>query len=100
MARVTCMIGAEPMEENRQLGAAHGHGSLERGLDGTPRSRLHEGRFGRMFRSLPPADFDDDVLITLADAMVAPREVDGAGNPEVTPETEVDDEENYGLPAG
>jgi hypothetical protein len=53
-----------------------------------------------MFRSLPAADFDDEALIKLADAMIAPRETDDQGKPKVTPESEIDDEENYGLPAG
>lgn len=76
------------------LGPSRGHGQLERGLDSSPRSRLFTGRFGRMFRSLPPADFTDMALVALAAAMLA------APEPKVTPETEVDDEENYGLPAG
>jgi hypothetical protein len=88
------------MSKINSLGAGRGHARLERGLDSSPRSRLFEGRFGRMFRSLPPADFDDNALIKLAEAMISPPETDSQGNPEVTPETEVDDEENYGLPAG
>src|SRR4051812_12787925 len=88
------------MNESVALGTSRGHGRVERGLNATPRSRLFQGRFGRMFRSLPPADFDDAALIKLADAMISPPETDDQGNPEVTPETEVDDEENYGLPAG
>jgi hypothetical protein len=88
------------MNTTNPIGAGRGHARLERGLDSSPRSRLLEGRFGRMFRSLPPADFDDAALIKLADAMISPPETDDQGNPSVTPETEVDDEENYGLPAG
>ena len=76
------------------LGASRGHGQLERGLDSSPRSRLFMGRFGRMFRSLPPAQFSDPALTALASAMIANPES------ELTPETAIDDEENYGLPAG
>lgn len=84
---------------------SRGHGRLERGLDTSPRSRLHEGRFGRMFRSLPPASFDEDALIALAAKMISDPEtitdpVTGLEKPKVTAETEIDDEENYGLPAG
>jgi hypothetical protein len=35
--------------------SAHPHGKI-RGADLGPRSPLFEGRFGRMFRSLPPAE--------------------------------------------
>jgi hypothetical protein len=70
-----------------------GHGRLERGLESTPRSRLLQGRFGRIFRSLPPADFEDDALVKLARAMTDPTLP-------VIPETQVDDQENFGLPAG
>ncbi len=47
-----------------------------------------------MFRSLPPALFTDDDLLKLATAMTAQAE------PELTPETENDNEENFGIPAG
>lgn len=57
-----------------------------------------------MFRSLPPADFDDDALMNLAAPgnMTSDKETDGAGNPKVTPETDSppDDEENFGIPSG
>lgn len=52
------------------------HGTPPRGLDAT-RSPLFQGRFGRMFRNLPPARFGstdaDNVanLATLADAMIS-----------------------------
>lgn len=51
-----------------------------------------EGRFGRLFRTLPPAMFSDGALTKLAEEMVAEQE----GVP--TPETadEPDDEENIG----
>ena len=71
-----------------------GHGMVLRGLTTTSNSRRFEGRFGRMFRTLPPATFAKDDLLTLATAMTAPAE-NG-----VTLENAIDDEENFGIPAG
>ena len=69
------------------------HGFI-RGLENVPASSISEGRFGRMFRTLPKAEFDEASLKLLASAMVAKPE------PEQTPETEKDDEENSGISAG
>src|SRR5262245_25521512 len=69
------------------------HGEL-RGLESSGRSDQLEGRFGRMFRTLPPAHFDAGMLHDLAAAMTAEFEATP------TPETEVDDEENTGISAG
>jgi hypothetical protein len=68
------------------------HGIL-RGLERVPSSPQYEGRFGRMFRSLPAAQFTPKELHDLAEAMVA------AGGPD-TPEDAIppDDEENTGTP--
>ncbi len=63
------------------------HGEI-RGLNDVPSSSISEGRFGRMFRTLPKAHFDDNALNLLADAMVAEPE------PNPTEETEKDDEES------
>ncbi len=65
-----------------------------RGLMGTKRSPLFEGRFGRMFRALRPAfDPDDDSLVeifmALGDAMSAGFD----------PPKDVPDEEESGIPA-
>ena len=68
------------------------HGEV-RGLTLTRRSPQFEGRFGRLFRTLPPARFEEDMLRDLARAMTA-----SADPP--TPETEHDDEENAGISAG
>ncbi|MDP9075042.1 MAG: heme peroxidase family protein [Actinomycetota bacterium] len=66
--------GAAPQDK----GGAHqvvgplrtNHGaSPERGLDRVPRSILNRGRYGRMFRNLPPFVADDQSLKALADAM-------------------------------
>ncbi|HEU4323068.1 MAG TPA: peroxidase family protein [Roseiflexaceae bacterium] len=58
------------------------------------------GGFGRLFPTLAAASYDDAALVRLADAMIAPPETDEQGRLMVTPESERDDEENYGLPAG
>jgi hypothetical protein len=99
-----------------------GHGSL-RGADVLHQSSTFEGRFGRMFRTLPPAHFDDEDLVRLGTAgradgdslqgMSAAPEVlrDQSGKPmkdsktgflipRATHESELDDEENLGIPAG
>ncbi len=69
------------------------HGEL-RGLESHGRSDQFEGRFGRMFRTLPAARFDAEMLHNLAAAMTAEFEATP------TPETEADDEENTGISAG
>ena len=75
----------------RFLGRGHG---ILRGLEGTGSSTLLQGRFGRMFRTLPPAKFSDHSLNALALKMVAPPE------DKQTPEDQIDDEENPGISAG
>jgi hypothetical protein len=90
-----------------------GHGDL-RGAN-APHSPQFEGSFGRMFRALPAAIFDDEELKNLAEpgkGMLSAPEIvkDKDGNPvrdsrgflipSATPEEEVDDEENFGIPAG
>src|SRR5437870_10694220 len=75
------------------------HGQQPRGSDFPPGSSLFEGHFGRMFRTLPPAEDAEDTkaeddLRDLAKLMIAEREK------EPTPETEIDDEENRGISAG
>ena len=57
------------------------HGTI-RGLEAVPSSSQFEGRFGRMFRTLPPAVFMEEDLKSLASVMVAEAEA------EQTPETE------------
>src|SRR5450432_1903707 len=67
------------------------HGKL-RGLDTVSSSSISEGRFGRMFRTLAPADHSPDDLQKLATLMVDPSTA------AQTPETNnpPDDEENTG----
>ncbi len=77
------------------------HG-IVRGLDSVPLSPLFEGRFGRMFRHLHPAEHTPEELKRLA--RVNENNIGGmtaAGDPN-TPETRVprDDEENTGISAG
>ncbi|MFL5351691.1 peroxidase family protein [Archangium sp.] len=71
-----------------------GHHGVIRGSDLSRRSPQFEGRFGRMFRTLPAAQFDPDELAELGKHMVA----DFESSP--TPEEERDDEENPGISAG
>jgi hypothetical protein len=73
------------------------HG-LVRGMDFVPRSELFQGRFGRLFRYLPPATFGSDadskkVLGDLAAKMTADAEF--PDDPDAR-----DPEENQGIPAG
>ncbi|MEA2601351.1 MAG: hypothetical protein QOF89_2343 [Acidobacteriota bacterium] len=69
------------------------HGLL-RGLDAVGSSPQFEGRFGRLFRTLPPARFTEDDLKALAARLVAEREDPPTG------EDEDDAEENSGISAG
>jgi len=68
------------------------HGDRPRGADFFPKSPSFEGRFGRMFRTLPAAQFQEGDLKALAAAMVA--------EPEPIENDEVDPEENRGIEAG
>jgi hypothetical protein len=71
------------------------HGSGVRGFTLAPSSKFFNGRFGRMFRALPPADFgandtaSDAALAQLGAAMVADEDA---------PKDGPDDEES-GIPA-
>ena len=96
-----------------------GHGNL-RGVDAA-QSPQFEGSFGRMFRALPAASFKEEDLQSLAlgigsgkdkiEGMTADPEVDQINGqdrrddkgflvPAATHEDKVDDEENFGIPAG
>jgi hypothetical protein len=72
------------------------HGIL-RGLDMAGRSPRFEGRFGRMFRTLPSAVFSENDLKELANAMVADKEKPEDLTPESAPIP--DNEENVGPDA-
>src|SRR3954464_2741232 len=94
-ARKTTNISSEnmsaPVDETvgRPSRSTGRHGEV-RGLGLVRRSSQFEGRFGRMFRTLPAAKFDEDMLRDLARAMSAPADVS-------TSEDEIDDEENVGT---
>src|SRR3954453_12852770 len=70
------------------------HGVGLRGLEAPRGSEEFEGRFGRMFRTLTPAEHTEDDLRALAAKMTAEPE-----DPP-TPETKDDDEENPDISAG
>lgn len=70
------------------------HGTSPRGESNVTRSRLHEGRFGRMFRRLPAAPtYSDDELTTLAQTMT--EQVAGGWNSS----SPVQDGDNPNIPA-
>src|SRR5437016_11193966 len=71
-----------------------GHGRKLRGLDGVARSSIEAGRFGRMFRTLHPAQHRATALHELAETMLG-------GEPEDKPITEAEPEdENPTISAG
>ena len=70
------------------------HGGV-RGSDLARGSTLFEGRFGRMFRTLPPADFGDDDAATLAALAKLGAEMVADADP---PHDGADEEEG-GIPA-
>src|SRR5213593_2590627 len=80
----------QEMEATKDM-PARLHGTL-RGLERVPGSPQFEGRFGRLFRTLPPARFDEEDLKSLASVMIAEAEA------KPTSEEENDDEENTGTP--
>lgn len=85
--------------------ASSNHGGRVRGDTMRRRSSMFEGRFGRMFRNLPPASWPEDALHALGAAMLAPPEATDATPrlPKAAPETDAilqDDEENSGIAAG
>jgi hypothetical protein len=84
--------------------AAHGGGV--RGDNSVPRSSQFVGRFGRMFRSLPSAEWPREALLKLGEAMTSEPEQTSTKPPQPTaafedPKKRIqDDEENAGIPAG
>src|SRR5258707_12934316 len=97
------MINAAISAKKRRP-AAHGGGV--RGDNSTPRSSLFEGRFGRMFRSLPPGEWPKAALLTLGLKMTSDPETDDknpqlpTASPEDPKKRIQDDEEKAGIPAG
>ena len=66
-------IEATDQKHSAQEGVTQ-HGAADpRGIDAVPRSALFEGRFGRMFRSLPAPRHERSTLIALGKALGEPR---------------------------
>jgi Animal haem peroxidase len=82
------------------------HGGGVRGADLSRRSSQFEGRFGRMFRTLPAAQWKTTALLALGEAMTSKPELDPddplrPGAALEDPATSIhDNEENTGIPAG
>ena len=91
------VVGAKKKSPASQHGGGVRGDSLDR------RSSSFEGRFGRMFRSLPPAEWPKQALVDLGQAMTAEPERVGklpSASPEGPKKRIQDDEENAGIPAG
>ncbi len=91
-----------PKKQVGQSRAAGAHGGGVRGDQVNRGSRVFEGRFGRLFRALPAAEFAGADLEALAQAMSAEPERIG-NKPAAEPETAEkiqDGEENTGISAG
>jgi hypothetical protein len=94
----------DPVINNKKRQPA-AHGGGVRGDNSTPRSSLFEGRFGRLFRSLPAGVWPKDALMDLGKKMTSDAEADPKNPtlPTASPETDKriqDDEENAGIPSG
>ena len=92
-----------PVIDTKKHQPAHGGGI--RGDNSAPRSPLFEGRFGRMFRSLPAGQWPKKALLDLGSAMTSAPEVDEKDKtkPSASPETSEriqDNEENTGISSG
>jgi hypothetical protein len=74
--------GAELQQPGRP---ERSHAYLVRGLAHVPESRLHEGRFGRMFRDLPPFVPGDDQIAAVAGTMVEQDPAAPGGDNEAVP---------------
>ena len=93
------------MQPNNSKTANSPHGGGLRGADMRRQSSLFEGRFGRIFRELPAAVHDRNMLIQLGEDMTAEPERDPHNHklPAAAVETAdhiQDDEENPGIDAG
>jgi hypothetical protein len=83
-------LTTKPHTDQSPIARSHG-ATVVRGLEDVPRSTLHEGRFGRIFRNLPPFAFDDpqNDPAELARSMIETQEED-----------EDQTEDNINIPAG
>jgi hypothetical protein len=78
----------------------HG-GSPPRGLAHIPQSSVERGRYGRMFRQLPPFAPHDATLKRLADSMQPfPQPTAAPGDPAPVPASAIQPGENPDIPAG
>src|SRR6266700_6288105 len=93
MARLA--VGLSIVATLREVVVANQHGGAPpRGLGAVPHSELFIGRFGRMFRSLPPFEPSEALIDRLAGEMREPDEPGGGGEDEASPF------DNPAIPAG
>lgn len=59
------------------------HGKLPRGIAIIPQSPFYQGRFGRLFRKLPPLASEDSQLEALSRAMVEQAGDPSGDNPDI-----------------
>jgi hypothetical protein len=71
----TALVGRLPHVAHAAPGGGL-HGAELRGMYLTSKNRLAEGRFGSMFKRLPPFAPRDDLLTSLAETMVEPDDSD------------------------
>src|SRR5207244_2361987 len=71
------------------------HSATLRGLMSTPKSPSFQGRFGRMFRSLPPAQFGSSEAETAANL----HKLGDAMSSSFDPPKDGKDDEESGIPA-
>src|SRR5213594_3924565 len=71
------------------------HGAILRGLTNVPHSQLFQGRFGRMFRFLPPAQFGASEAENLANL----HKLGDAMSADFDPPKDGKDDEESGIPA-
>ena len=94
----TVLLGAKPPE-------TRAHGGGVRGAVASRRSPQFEGRFGRIFRTLPPADFglkELEALAAVGKMSARPETLRGKPSAAVEDESSAfhDAEENTGIAAG
>src|SRR5215471_4102203 len=90
------MASLPPTSRRRRLMSAR-HGDSPRGLMSAARSPLFDGRFGRLFRSLPPAVFGASEADNIANLTKLGAAMSSDADP-ADPKDGKDDEES-GIPA-
>src|SRR5438128_2093300 len=77
------------------------HGTPPRGLETIPRSVSYRGRFGRIFRTLPPFGPEDEDLVRLAGTMIEkPVDVEEQDTSSTGVSSNDASSNNAGIPAG